>query len=603
MSSYNPPSELITEFNSKLFNQPDETLSAGEINLLYLTKAAAATIYQTIAGMSSYLTIASAATIYQTIANMTNYVSRTGSVAESINGNKTFTGIIKSNNYDTETATSILNIGSSVTSGEIKIGRNKTSGDISIGTTSSQLIVYSPTSLGVTTIAIGSNLEARNIISSETGSTNHTLFTNMTSLGVLTIGNALSNNSINGVTTFNQAVSTTGILTANGTLKTTDIVPIIANGQQNIYYNNLTIGGTIFFGSTSRVMNIFGQVVMNNSCQFTNALQANDISYASGAAGTAKTIWNTLSTGGSITIGSATSGTTTNLRGGSISIGGSGNNLTIESPSTFNSTLKTDDITAITTTGTQNIYTTLDNTGSINLGSTTTGTTTNILGGIVNITGTTKCDILSPTLNLTASSATSIEVPNNLTGQTKLFSTVSTGDIRIGGGLTTGYLRLGQDNTSSTVNIFSRILLGSACYEFPDSGSSLGSYFQTGQNLLSTAYTTPNYQKLSQITFSTGIYRIDWAVVTNTTTAGVHSGYDYVVSDTIASSTPVSFTGSQLKSIFGGTYGIGTKIVIGSSFTFQSTTAIKTLYLNISSSYSSPWVGSWSGDISWTRIG
>ncbi len=35
---YNPPIENITQFNSKLFNQPEENLSQTECNLLYLSK-------------------------------------------------------------------------------------------------------------------------------------------------------------------------------------------------------------------------------------------------------------------------------------------------------------------------------------------------------------------------------------------------------------------------------------------------------------------------------------------------------------------------------------------------------------------------------------
>jgi hypothetical protein len=68
-------------------------------------------------------------------------------------------------------------------------------------------------------------------------------------------------------------------------------------------------------------------------------------------------------------------------------MGGSANNLTIDSPTTFNDVLKTDDITAISNTATQSIYTTLASTGTINLGNTTTGTITNIRGGAINMSG------------------------------------------------------------------------------------------------------------------------------------------------------------------------------------------------------------------------
>ena len=37
-ASYNPPNEYITQFNTRLFNQPEDTLSQAEANQLYLSK-------------------------------------------------------------------------------------------------------------------------------------------------------------------------------------------------------------------------------------------------------------------------------------------------------------------------------------------------------------------------------------------------------------------------------------------------------------------------------------------------------------------------------------------------------------------------------------
>ena len=38
MASYNPPTEDLPIFNTSLFNQPEETLSQAEADLLYLSK-------------------------------------------------------------------------------------------------------------------------------------------------------------------------------------------------------------------------------------------------------------------------------------------------------------------------------------------------------------------------------------------------------------------------------------------------------------------------------------------------------------------------------------------------------------------------------------
>lgn len=206
----------------------------------------------------------------------------------------------------------------------------------------------------------------------------------------ITLGINTGNNSIFGNSTFNQNLSVTGtagvtgVLTATGGLKTGAITPLVLSGQNDIY-TSLGVGGTIFFGTAARTMNIYGNVNMVNTCQFSNALQANDITHIGTQSNTAKNIYTGLTTGGSLTIGATTANTTTNIRGGAINIGGSANNLTIDSPTTFNNLLKSDDITAITTTATHSIYTTLTSSGTINMGNTTSGTITNVRGGEINI--------------------------------------------------------------------------------------------------------------------------------------------------------------------------------------------------------------------------
>lgn len=156
-----------------------------------------------------------------------------------ISGSKTFTGTIKSNNYDTNIATNPLNIGQSNTTSEIRIGRNQTSGGkILMGTGFSETIIYGSIKLHATTIEDGSVFKSRIIESSAPLSAHHKLFNDMGINAVLTIGNVLSSNVINGNTTFNNQLISNNITAPSSTLA----------GTNNIY-TNLIASGTIKIGN------------------------------------------------------------------------------------------------------------------------------------------------------------------------------------------------------------------------------------------------------------------------------------------------------------------------------------------------------------------
>ena len=271
------------------------------------------------------------------------------------------------------------------TAQSFKILNKSTGGNIQFECRTVGLIDTEVATFNTTGITLGINTGTNTI------SGNTTFNHNVSITGNLTAGNLSQINTISGNTTFNQNLSVTGtagitgVLTASSGLKTGDITPNISSAQQNIY-TGLGIGGTIFFGTASRTMNIYGNVNMANTCQFSNALQTNDITHIGTQSNTAKNIYTGLTTGGSVTLGATTANTTTNIRGGAINLGGSSNILTIDSPTTFNNLLKSDDITAITTNATHSIYTTLTSSGTINLGNATSGTITNINGGTINLT-------------------------------------------------------------------------------------------------------------------------------------------------------------------------------------------------------------------------
>ena len=221
---------------------------------------------------------------FETLSGMINYVDR--STDQNISGIKTFTGTIKSNNYDTNIATNPLNIGQSNTTGEIKLGRNQTSGGkIAMGTGFSETIIYGSIKLHATTIEDGSILKSRIIESSAPLSAHHKLFNDMGINAVLTIGNVLSSNVINGNTTFNNQLISNNITAPSSTVA----------GNNNIY-TNLTETGKIYIGNLSSSNVIAGDTTFSSDITTPNifcgdALYLND--YQSGTTYSSILVQNT----------------------------------------------------------------------------------------------------------------------------------------------------------------------------------------------------------------------------------------------------------------------------------------------------------------------
>ena len=198
-----------------------------------------------------------------------NFMFKTGSVEESITGNKTFSGSLISNNLTasvitgaqniySNVTTGTINIGSGQTTGTINIGANQTTGIVNIGNETSQTQIksvlrildlngvfgvrlqlsqvsgvsnynsyagattatthnffsYNNTGLqkngfqisySAVTITEGLILTCRQIRSTNTSSGSHELFSNMIAGGVLTIGSSTSSVINNSFTTNNSA--------------------------------------------------------------------------------------------------------------------------------------------------------------------------------------------------------------------------------------------------------------------------------------------------------------------------------------------------------------------------------------------------------------
>jgi hypothetical protein len=180
MSSYNPPIEDITEFNTSLFNQPEETLSQAEADRLYLSKTksdistAGSTTFNgdvNVGGMLDLTSGANTSEIFQSTSILFGYNLPLVIANKNPSGHTLF---INQNNTGVELPILTLN---------------------NTGTTRG-VIVNSDVSLFTRTIK-----------STNTNSGLHTLFDNMIGSGVLTIGGTASTNSIRGNTTFPQNVT------------------------------------------------------------------------------------------------------------------------------------------------------------------------------------------------------------------------------------------------------------------------------------------------------------------------------------------------------------------------------------------------------------
>tara|TARA_R110000868_G_scaffold122103_1_gene323689 strand:+ start:787 stop:1773 length:987 start_codon:yes stop_codon:yes gene_type:complete len=170
MANYNPPTEDITEFNTSLFNQPEETLSQAEADLLYLSKkksdisTAPLTTFNgdvIVGGMLDLISGANTSEIYQ------------NGLTLEVKG-KTPSGVI---NFTTQNSLGADNICLQINNSGVQTG----------------VIVASNT-----------NLFTKLIKSTSPTSVNHVLFDNMSGSGVLTIGATATLNTIRGITTFTQ---------------------------------------------------------------------------------------------------------------------------------------------------------------------------------------------------------------------------------------------------------------------------------------------------------------------------------------------------------------------------------------------------------------
>jgi len=560
MSSYNPPTEDLPIFNSLLFNQPEETLSQAEADLLYLskTKTDTSTAPQTtfnggvnvvgnITGSSliqSNTTTASTNSIYNNLFTGSTLTIGTNNSTNTINGTTTFphrtifgTDGVSTTPAIFRTDLRIFDIASPYTNlGQIYANSNTLYYGINGGATTASFHSFSAFNnanvsrqtfkVGYDAVEIidGVNLNARQIVSTTPASASHTLFTNMTAGGVLTIGNSASTNTINGNTTMTNDLTISGNVTINGTsglnvtpISTRNIFATTPSAGGNLF-NNVTVGGLIGIGSVDSTNTIRGVSTFTQNLTCSGLLNATSIKSATPAG--ANVIFDNMTSGGTISFGSIFTNTTFS---GQITPG--------------------------------SIYTRY---------------------------------IKSATVN-----STNVIFDNMITG----------GNIVFGGALSTNSF-FGASTFSQAVTFNTNISHNSSSYTFPfASATNQGYYLKTTGTATSVTTATPT-SIVTTASIPVGVWRIDFSVqnVVGAAGAGTISSAQSYISNTLNGNigTAVSFTGSIVRSHVSEVYANNDVQVITSSLTYQQSSA-GVLYLNIVRSYATG-TYSFTGEIAITRL-
>lgn len=252
-AAYSPPTEDITQFNSSLFNQPEETLSQAEADLLYLSKTKNDTSTATLTTFNNQVTIKGDPTIgtIGTTGYLYCYKRLNLYDVNSPNTNFAQMYMIGGNSF----IIAPNSIGDSVGIFIRNSGGNHVS-RLSVADASTTITNTLLCNLGAT-ILDGQLFNTRQIKSTTPSSISHQLFDNMTTGGVLTIGNTASSNTINGATTFSQQIFLNSTLTSYfrfSHASTTYAFPFSGPTIQGYYLKSTGTGTTVVSATPTTIL-------------------------------------------------------------------------------------------------------------------------------------------------------------------------------------------------------------------------------------------------------------------------------------------------------------------------------------------------------------
>jgi hypothetical protein len=577
MSSYNPPTEDITEFNTSLFNQPEETLSQAESDKLYLSK---------------------------TKNDISTASSTTFNGGVNVGGTLNLKSGVKTTDL-TQSSDGVFTIGNRNPSGSISILAQTAGG-------ANQGISLSSTALTMNNFI---PLNTRIIRSTDTSST-HSVFDDMIASGSLTIGGTASTNSIRGNTTFPQNV------TIQGTL---DIVSGTNTNKLAITGGNATY--TMNAGATTATTHLFNTYTNANVPKGSFQIGSTNVAVLDSLLFTCRQIRSSATSSNAHEIFSNI------LSAAKITMGGTASTNEIRGDTTFTQNvsiknkLNLSQFANITTDTTYPLIFPISETNVIR---TTTPGVTSITIELPNVTA----NELGLTFNFfkfqtnlavtfTTTNPIKIYTLNNLTtgftSNTSLLSVDKTMTTLMCGGFgtlfywievsnystfdrdynNTIYPRLTEENSFSN-----RLNFSAASYSFPFASSQSLGYYLKATTSPAFSYTPSGSSKtiLTTATIPIGVWRIDFSVQNTITGAGTITQEQNYVSTALngAIATAVPFTGSINRSHVNEVYALNDVQVITSSFTYNQSTA-GVLYLNIVRTFTG---GSYSfiGEIAVTRL-
>ena len=446
----------------------------------------------------------------------------------------------------TQTSDGVFTIGNRNPSGSISILAQTAGG-------ANQGITLSSTALTMNNFI---PLNTRIIRSTDTSST-HSVFDDMIASGSLTIGGTASTNSIRGNTTFPQNVSIQGTL---------DIVSGTNTNKLSITGGNATY--TMNAGATTATTHLFNTYTNANvpkgSFQIgsTNVAVLDSLLFtcrqirSSATSSNAHEIFSNILSAAKITMGGTAStneirGDTTFPQNVTIGIDGVANNLSLK--------------------GEQRFY-----------------------------------DTATPYTSYAKISTSGINVnyeSPNVTSSFHIFKVYS-------GGVLSNALEIQnyQIVTKLQLSITDKIEFNPTAYAFPHGGASGYKYLGHNFQNTGTAFTTlisaaPKTILTSAVTIPIGIWRVDFSVINQVTTAGTITQAQSFVSRTVDGNvgTAINATGSVVRSHVSEVYTAGDIQEITSSFTLNQSTA-GLIYLNIVRSFGGG-AYSFTGEMSYTRIG
>jgi hypothetical protein len=649
---YNPPTEDISSFNTSLFNQPEDTLSQAEADLLYLSKTKTDTSTAPLTTFNGQLAVNGVASFPVSIISGTNgaggITAKGGIIFNNINSpyTDTYCQVYPTNNVmnfimDAGTTTAsfhyfyvrnnaylqrisvkvgydaveILNGANlnakadivcfdknSPNTNTLTINQNVANASYTAfaGATTATTHTFTTytnanapkNSLVVTssgaTILEGLALQTRIITSTATTSTAHQLFNNMGSGAVLTIGNVLSSNTINGNTTL------TNLLTLNNNLKFNDTMSPFTNNSQisqdallfNIK-NNMTNGSIVLKALNSGGTTKSSLTISGASVDVLDELPLKVRQIQSSSTAAVHTLFDNMTTGATLSIGNALSTNTIN------------GNTTLPNTTTFG---------ANTTISQSGSTSTINQTSS-------TGTLEFITrqGGIPSTPLTLTSTLITLNSGTRINSSLDLWDSGTLTKNANLEVLTVSGDFSIsnsnnGGNIvleTTDGSGLTQPVTinSTETSIATKIKLTGTTYNvaFP-SQQNLGYYLRQVSSAFTTL-TTNTYKTIytTATQLGMGVWRIDWSVKNTITTGGsITQSQAFISTTSVDTNTPLVNTGAILRTHVTETYAINDIQIVASSFTLTLAVATS-LYLTILKTFATG-AYSYIGEISATRI-